>query len=336
MTSPSFRELGAPDGSAEPEISPGISIVIVNYRSADDVLACLASLYGQDHGRPIEVIVVDNASGDGGAERIKAASPRTRVLAMARNVGFGAGNNAGLSAARGAFVLFLNPDTEMPEGVLEAVCERLASEPRIGMIGVPQDVGGGQLLSGALRFHSPAHFLVWAFLPRRLAARLWAPFGCRYEERDTRDEFECDAVVGCFMATRREVLERVGGFDERIFMYAEELELCHRVHAAGYAVLHMGQLRVVHNHGATTRSIPIWRDVQMQQGQLVYVALTQGTGAARRAAAWMSLSHLLRLPIELLRVGSLWRPRLESRLKRLSRSLKAILAPPTHTRQSID
>jgi GT2 family glycosyltransferase len=328
-----FTELAPPQDDTP---RPGISIVIVNYRSADEVIACLASLYRQDHGRPIEVIVVDNASGDGGPERIKAAFPAARVLLMRHNVGFGAGNNAGLTVARGEFLLLLNPDTEMPDAVLRTVVERLETEPAIGMIGVPQDIGGGAMLSGALRFKEPVSFLLRAVLPAAIVGRIVPRHGNRYEDRGVREEFDCDAVVGCFMATRRDVLAASGAFDDRIFMYAEELELCHRVRRAGYRVLHMGALSVIHNHGATTRGIPVWRDVQVQQGQLVYIRLTQGVAAARRAAAAMSVSHLLRLPIELLRVGPLWRARLESRLKRLQRSLRAIVDPPERTQQSID
>lgn len=143
-------------------------------------------------------------------------------------------------------------------------------------------------------------------------------------------------VVGCFLAMRRDLIETDGPLDQRNFIDAEELEFCHRVRRAGYRVVHMGGLSVIHHHGVTTRSIPIWRDVQMQQGQLVSVRLMLGKTAARLAGAAMSLSHLVRLPIALVMVGALWKLRLESRFKRLSRSLKAIITPPDRTVQSID
>lgn len=325
------REIGPPAAAAAADIS----IVIVNFRSAGDVIACLGSLYRQDHGRTIEVIVVDNASGDGGAERIKAAYPQARVLEMAENLGFAGGNNAGLALARGQFLLLLNPDTEMPDGVLGAVCHRLAADRRIGVIGVPQDVGG-RIVGSALRFLTPGRIFIRSLVPPQIIARVMPQYSIRYSAQDVRAEFECEAVVGCFMAMRRDVLDAVGGLDQRIFMYAEELEFCHRVRRAGFAVLHMGGLSVVHHGGVTTRSIPIWRDVQMQQGQLVFIGLTQGKGAARLAGAAMSLSHLVRLPIELVMAGPLWKDRLECRFKRLSRSFKAMFAPPERTVQSID
>jgi|GEM_PF-898268 len=332
----SFREIGGCATAVEPVAAPELSIITVNFRSADRVLDCLASLHQADQKITFEVIVVDNDSGDDGAGRIKAAYPQVRVLQMTRNVGFGAGNNAGLSVARGKYLLLLNPDTEMPEGVLRTVCDRLAADPQIGVIGVSQDVGGGRIATSALRGVTPIHYLVKAFLPASVIARTFPRYNSRYQERDPQDEFECEAVVGFFMAMRREVVEAVGGLDPRIFMYAEELEFCHRLRRAGYKVLYMGGLSVVHHHGATTRSIPIWRDVQMQQGQLVYIGLTQGKNAARLAGATMSVSHLVRLPIELAMLGSLWKARLESRLKRLRRSLKAMISPPARTRQAID
>ena len=335
MHSPAREPLGEPVPGAAPPAAD-VSIVIVNYRAADEVIECLASLYGQDHGRSIEVIVVDNASGDGGAARIAAAYPQARVLEMAENLGFAGGNNAGIAAARGQFLLLLNPDTQMPEGVLRAVCDRLAADRSIGVIGVPQDTGGGRIVNSGLHFHGPGHFLVRAFLPEKIIARFLPRYNIRYLEHEPRAEFECDAVVGCFMAMRRDVIDTVGPLEQRIFIYAEELEFCHRVRRAGYRVLHMGALTVIHHQGVTTRSIPIWRDVQMQQGQLVYIGLTQGRNAARLTGAAMSLSHLVRLPIELAMVGPLWKLRLECRLKRLSRSLKAVVNPPEQTRQAID
>lgn len=335
LAPPKFVEIGADHMTPQRAGLPEVSVVIVNYRSASQVLECLESLYSADQAIAFEVIVVDNASGDGGAERIKHAWPQARVVVMSRNVGFAAGNNAGLSLARGTFVLLLNPDTEVPQGVLRAVCDRLAADPRIGVIGVPQIDGDGLIAGSALRFVTPLHVFLRAFVRLDLLARVIKRFGMRYEEHAPRDDYECDAVVGCFMAMRRDLVTEVGGLEERIFMYSEELEFCHRVRRAGFKVVHMGAQSIIHRHGATTRGIPIWRDVQMQQGQLVYIGLTQGRTAARLAAAAMTLANLMRLPLEFLSLGPLRSQRLESRVKRLRRSLRAIISPPQQTRQSI-
>jgi hypothetical protein len=119
-------------------------------------------------------------------------------------------------------------------------------------------------------------------------------------------------VIGGFLAMRSDLIETDGPLDQRNFIDAEEREFCHRVRRAGYRVVQMGGLSVIHHQGVTTRSIPISRDVQLQQGQLVCVRLTPGETAAR------------------------WKRRLESRFKRLRRSLKAIITPPGRTVQSID
>lgn len=333
---PSFRELAGDAKGAVDAASPALSIVIVNFRSADQVLACLASLYRKDTEIAFEVIVVDNASGDGSAQRLKQAWPQARVIEMTRNVGFAAGNNAGIQLARGEFLLLLNPDTEVPPGVLRAVCDRLAADQQIGVIGVPQDTGDGRLSGSGLRFVRPVHVFLRALMPLSLLARFVKSFGMRYDEFGACAEFECEAVVGCFMAMRRSLIERIGPLDERIFMYSEELEFCYRVRQAGLKVLHMGGQFVFHYHGATTRNVPVWRDVQMQQGQLVYLSVTQGAMAARFSAASMLLGHMLRLPLELLAIGPRWHGRIDSRLKRVRRAFRAIIRPPRQTRQSID
>lgn len=317
------------------DTQPDVSIIIVNFRTPDDVIECLASLEAHADGFSLEIIVVDNDSGDGSSARIRAACPRARVIDAGCNGGFAMGNNIGLREARGRFLLLLNPDTEVPAGLLGGVFGRLANEPAVGLVGVPQMLPGGQVVGSAMRELLPVHFLLLSFLTDSFIARFMPSKCYRYGSALSRAEFACDAVVGCFMAMRRDVYQRVGGLDERIFMYAEELEYAHRVRQAGYSVLHMGGLHVVHKQGVSTRNISVWRDVQMQQGQLVYVRLTQGHGAARLTGVIMTLSHLLRLPIELAMPGPKWRTRLDSRLRRLRRSVRAIFSPPERTVQAI-
>lgn len=283
----------------------------------------------------MEIIVVDNASGDDSVERIGAAHPNIRLIKADDNCGFAAGNDLGLEHARGRAILLLNPDTRVRPGVLDRVFDTLSQQPDVGVVGVGQIGDDGRVHSSAMRFLRPRHFLLLAFFGQAVTYRFRWLVGLRYPEQHPGTDFACDAVVGCFMAMRRSLLEAIGGLDRRIFMYGEELEFCWRARAAGYRNLHLGSVQIVHIGGASTRAHAVWRDVQMQAGQLVYMSLTQGRSAARRTAVYMILGSLLRLPIE----AGLWlfgnRAALRSRLARILHATRSVSDPPRRSTRDI-
>jgi len=313
-----------------------LSVVIVNYNGRDHLPACLASLEACRTELDFEIIVVDNDSQDGSVPLVREHFPQVRVLELDTNLGFGAANNAGFAIARGRFLLALNPDTVMPPGVLSSAVRRLEADSRIGVVGVGQRDMHGHEHSSAMRLHRPGFFFLAALAPTRLRRAIGGSMNLRYEERDPGSTFECEAVVGCFMAMPRSLVERIGGFDDRIFMYGEELEFCWRVRQAGRSVVYAGDLHITHAIGGTTGGMPVWRSVQMQKGQLLALRFTQGDGSARLAALGMIVSHVARLPLELLSVGRGYRKRLKSRLLRLRDAASAIVRLPLSSTHRID
>lgn len=251
-----------------------LSVIIVAWRSADEILPCVRSIPAELGGGAVETVVVDNSlNADGTADLLAREAPTVRCLVPPENLGFGRGNNLGFRESCGECVLFLNPDTVCNAAALAHCLARVRTEPEIGLISpkLVQADGGMDL---ACRRSIPT---AWdgfcrasglaARFPRR---RLFAGYNLTYLPDD--DTYDVGAINGAFMLGRREVLERVaaddmapsgtvrtqgptlqraGGavFDERFFMYGDDLDLCLRVTKAGYRIVYDGRVAITHLKG---------------------------------------------------------------------------------------
>ncbi|HEX2862522.1 MAG TPA: glycosyltransferase family 2 protein [Lacunisphaera sp.] len=230
--------------------APILSVIIVAYQSRDELPACLGSLPRELLGRPVEVCVVNNSPRDGVAEWMAGAFPAARWLEPGTNAGFGRANNLGYRATTGECVLFLNPDTVSNAAALEHCVRRALAEPDLGLIS-PQLVLEDGTMDAACRRGIPtlwdgfcrASGLAAAF-PR---ARLFTGYNLTHLPPD--GTYEVGAVNGAFMLGRRDVLDRVGQFDEEFFMYGDDLDLCIRVAKAGYRIVYDGRQRITHLKG---------------------------------------------------------------------------------------
>jgi len=211
-----------------------------------------------------EVIVVDNASPDGTAAWLRTAWPQVRLIASATNLGFGRANNRGMTIARGAWVLLLNPDTVVQPGALAQLLAFGADHPAAGLIAPRLRYGDGSLQRNAFRFPGPVQVALDLF---PLHARLReSPLNGRYPaEHRGAAPFAIDHPLGAAMLVRRAVLDQVGGFDESFFMYAEEVDWCHRIGAAGWEIWQVPAAEIVHLAGQSTRqragqmTVELWR-----------------------------------------------------------------------------
>lgn len=232
-----------------------LSIIIVAYQSRNELPACLGSLPHELQGKPVEVYVVNNSPGDGVADWMAREFPKVRCLEPGSNLGFGRANNRGYQATSGDCVLFLNPDTVCNIAALDHCLHRVLTEPGIGLIS-PKLVLADGSMDLACRRSIPT---LWdgfcraaglaAVFPR--VAR-FAGYNLTYLPEDAT--CEVGAINGAFLLARRVVLAQVAGkdgavFDEKYFMYGDDLDLCIRVARAGYKIVYDGRVQLTHLKG---------------------------------------------------------------------------------------
>jgi len=235
--------------------SPLLEIVIVNSTGGRDLLcACLESLerHPLKAGETL-VWVIDNASSDGAVEMVRREFPWVQLEPLSYNAGFCVANNVALRRVVAPYVLVLNPDTEVSEGVLDHMIGVMAEHPDVGMAGCRLVTRDGTFDHAAKRsFPTPvgalAHFLGigrWRAAPSWLAQY-------RAPEVGEYDQGPVDSLNGAFMLVRREALHDVGLLDEGYWLYMDDLDWCFRFHRKGWKVWYDGRVTVLHVKGGTT------------------------------------------------------------------------------------
>lgn len=242
-----------------------VSIIIVNWKVRELLRGCLQSVRDQAGLRAdqLEVIVVDNDSGDGSVEMVRAEFPEVQLIANADNVGFGRANNQALPSCRGRYVVLLNPDTVVLDGAIGKLVQRMDARPNVGAMGCRLLNGDGTLqrwTGGAFPrvVNLATHYLFLdKLLPRVIRPR---PL---YLDRDVRHEINVDWVSGAFMILRVSALDgRL--FNPEFFMYGEDMELCHRLKKEGHGVVYSPAASIVHYQGAS---------MKQQQGEVLLASL---------------------------------------------------------------
>lgn len=245
-----------------------LSIVIVSCNTREDLEACLQSLANAPPRVPHDVVVVDNASTDGSADAVRARFPSVQVLALERNVGFSAGNNAGIRATHGDLVLLLNSDTVVPAGALDALTARLLAHPAAAVAG-PRLIDGG----GRAEISFGAMLSPWSEARRKLLTRLYeAGVGAaeRYVARLLDEERYVDWVSGaCLLVYRREA-EAAGLLDERYFLYTEDVDFCAAIRRRGRKVLFTPAAEIVHLRGRSRARVPGRMNEAYRRSQIAF------------------------------------------------------------------
>ncbi len=233
---------------------PDISVIIVNYNVKDFLFNCLQSLRNALNTLSAEVIVVDNNSIDGSLAYLSPLFPEVRFIGLEENKGFGKANNLGFEAARGNFVLFLNPDTLVSEDTFVVLLNYMREHPEVGLSGCKLLNHDGTFQLACRRgFPTPWVSFTKIFGLQALFPRSRVFGGYNQTFRSVDETYWVDAVSGAFMFIRREALEQSGGFDPDYFMYGEDLDLCYRISRNGWKIAYVHSTSVIHFKGESTK-----------------------------------------------------------------------------------
>jgi GT2 family glycosyltransferase len=234
-----------------------LSVVILNWNARDFLVAALRSILDQRWHHNIEVIVVDNNSTlDDSAVTVRRDFPKVLLIANDKNIGFAAGNNLGLQKARGRYVLFLNPDTLVHEHAFDIMIEWMDAHPKAGACGPKMTYPDGRLQASCRAFPS---FGAGLFRNTWLG-RLWPnnPWSRGYlmEDVDHEKPRQADWLSGSALLVRREALDQItqthGAWDERYFMYCEDIDICYRLKEAGWERWYVPAAHITHRIGGSS------------------------------------------------------------------------------------
>jgi GT2 family glycosyltransferase len=232
-----------------------LSIVIVSYNTKDLLRECLQTVQTEATGISTEVILVDNSSSDGSPQMVETEFPTVKVIRSALNLGFGAANNLALEAAQGRYIVLLNSDAFLSTGSLRIARDLMDAHPRAALAGA-RLVGRDFSWQPSARMFP--HVLSDALVMTGLAAkypksRLFGHFDRTWA--DPLQPSQADWVPGAFSIIRAEVLDTIGFFDPRFFMYGEEVDLCRRIKNGGYEIWYWPDIVVTHIGGESSRQM---------------------------------------------------------------------------------
>jgi len=281
-----------------------LSICIVSHNNQDTVAACIDACLAAAGELEIEIIVFDNASRDDTASIVLAFGEPVRLIRSPANLGFGAGNNRAMAEARGEWILLLNPDTEPQPGSFAAMIDYLTAHPEVGMAGAALQTPDGRRQRSVRGFPTFANSLQ-QFFPFSLFSHFQRAYDAyRMRDFDYEQSAEAPALMGTAMMARREVFTRVGGFDERFFMYFEDVDLSMAITRAGLKSAYVAEAKILHHSGHTARQFRRLVYCERLRSMMIYFSKYQGRDRTRCFKCLfiplILCSSLCRIPLDLL------------------------------------
>lgn len=269
-------------GLGEDSLLPRLDIVIVNWNAGALLQRCLDSIAsaGTDGLVLSRVAVIDNASTDGSLAALAQPKPPLAVIRNPVNAGFAAACNQGAAGSTADYLLFLNPDVILDSDSLEGAIAFMEAKDNqeIDISGIRLRDAEGRTQRCCARFPTPGRMVGHAFALDKLLPGLAAPhFLTEWDHEDSRD---VPQVMGAFLLIRRAAFERLGGFDERFFLYYEDVDLCRRLVAGGGRCAHNAAVSAVHVGGGTTSAIKARRQFLAAQSRILYTGKHFGAPAA--------------------------------------------------------
>lgn len=266
-----------------------LSVIIVSYNVKYFLEQCLCSVKKAFQSLEAEVFVIDNNSSDGTVDYLQQEFPFITFISNRENFGFSRANNLALKKATGRYVLFLNPDTIIPEDCFDRTISFMDKNQQVGALGVKMVDGGGNVLKESKRGFPTvwASFCKMSGLTKAFpSSGIFAKYYMGHLSENENQEVE--ALSGAFMMIKKGVMDKTGGFDERFFMYAEDIDLSYRIKQAGYQNYYFSETTILHFKGESTRK-------DAQYVKLFYQAMIQFVQKHYRGFSSLLLVFLLNI-----------------------------------------
>jgi len=264
-----------------------LSIIIVNWNVRELLRQTLQSIRNNPAKKySYEVIVVDNDSQDNSTEMVKKDFPEIKLIASPKNIGFAAGNNLGIKIAQGKFILCLNPDTEVLPEALDFIPIAFEKDPQLGALGVKL-LNPNRTLQSSCKSFPDLDTIIWnatsldTLFPK---SKVFGKYNMTWFGHDL--EMEVDQPMGAALAVRREVIDQVGIFDERYFMYFDEVDWCYRIKKAGWKIKFFPQVAIIHHWAQSTKQALFKMNKQW------YISFYKYLRKNRNYPAWLTFLFL--------------------------------------------
>lgn len=258
-------------------MKPKIDVIVVNWNSGQQLRQCVDSVQIFSSAINAQIIVIDNGSTDNSADCIESSPPVTLIRTGA-NLGFGKACNMGAQSGNSEFLLFLNPDAALyPETLSKAMAfMQSPTNRRAGICGVQLKDESGHVARSCTRFPDALGFVAHTLGLDRFFPRL-GHFMAEWAHDQTR---EVDHVIGAFFLVRRTLFEELGGFDERFFVYLEDLDFSYRAHKAGWKTVYLADAQAFHAGGGTSNQVKARRLFYSLRSRLLYANKHFSSGGA--------------------------------------------------------
>lgn len=262
-----------------------LSIVIVNWNAGHQLRDCISSIRDLHGDVLTRIVVVDNASSDDSLNGIEFLGIPVTIIRNESNFGFAAACNQGAAIATTPYLLFLNPDTRLYENSLDTPLSFMANpeNAKIGICGIQLINESGQVDRSCARFPTPLVFLLQSVGLNKLPGlRRFSLHRTDWDHATTRT---VDHVIGAFFLVRRSLFEQLQGFDERFFVYLEDLDFSRRAHLNGWQSVYLTRAQAFHAGGGTSKQVKAARLFYSIRSRLLY-----GFKHFSPAAAWAVLA----------------------------------------------
>lgn len=292
MSDAATSAAAAPSASASALAAPPeLAIVILSWNTRELLERCLDSVVGQAHGVALEVVVVDNASRDGSADLVATKFPGVTLLRNGVNEGYARGNNQGVRTTTAPLVLLLNSDTEVRPGALLKLCDVLRRFPEYGAAAPKLVNADGSVQRACMRFPTLAAGFWFDSWFERKWGRSAAVRHYFMEDFDHLGDADVDQPPGAALLVRRADWDAIGGFDEKLWLFYNDVEFCRRLHDRGQRIRYVARAEVLHHGGKSTAQ---YRDFAGEwiANRVRYFTQRHGAAGAFVLKSWLLLRGL--------------------------------------------